>query len=131
MPGFNPTSVHVKSMVREVVLEQNFLEVLRFPPRQYHSTNVQSSSSFAYCSYQKDKRENPGNFRISSPLPVAGKHWTEKYFHFFLLKLQRCNFNLSRTSYQECQYEKSRTDGELFHDTRLGSVLLFRERRGR
>jgi hypothetical protein len=29
-------------------------------PCQYHSTDIQSSSSFTYCSYQKDRRENPG-----------------------------------------------------------------------
>jgi hypothetical protein len=54
-----------------------------------------------------------------------------KVLLFFFLKFQRCNFTLSRSSYQECQYEEARTDGELFHDTRLCSVLLFRARRGR
>jgi len=38
------------------------LIVLRFPSCQYHSTNAASCTSMC-CSYQKDKREKPGNLR--------------------------------------------------------------------
>lgn len=51
----------------------------------FHS--IQSPSSFTYCYYRKDKRKNPGNFRISSALPVTGKHWTEKFFQFFFTQI--------------------------------------------
>ena len=57
-PGLDPSSVHVRFVVGEVVLEQGFF----FPPNalvfpcQYHSTNAPYSSSSLCCPYQKDKR---------------------------------------------------------------------------
>ena len=45
-------------------------------PCHYHSTNALCSSSSACFSYQKGKREKPGN------LPKLGKHSIENYCHF-------------------------------------------------
>jgi hypothetical protein len=53
-------------------------------PRQYHSTSAPYSSSFACCSYQKEKREKSENF--AKALSEVWEHWIEKYFHFCVSK---------------------------------------------
>ena len=41
---------------------------------QYHAINTSYSTSPTSCSYQKDKRANPGNLPKRNALPEIGKH---------------------------------------------------------
>jgi hypothetical protein len=54
-------------------------------PRHCHSTNAPHSSSSTPFSYQKDKREKPGNLKKWRPFGCE-ELWLEKYFQFFALK---------------------------------------------
>jgi hypothetical protein len=54
---------------------------------QYHSTNTPYWSPSTRCSYQNDKQAKHGNLLKSSTLSQIVEHWTEKYFHFCLYKL--------------------------------------------
>jgi len=55
-----------------------------------HSTKGPFSSSSARY-YYRDKRAKPGNLPNSNALLGIGKHWTDKYGHFFSL-LQSVDF---------------------------------------
>ena len=61
-PGFDPRPIRVRFVLNGVALWQVFLPVLWFS-RQYHSTNTPHSPSSTCCSYQKDKRAQPGNLQ--------------------------------------------------------------------
>jgi hypothetical protein len=58
----------VEFVMDNLALEQILLQVFRFFPYQYRSTNVPTSYSFACCSYHKYKRRKPGNFPKSNAL---------------------------------------------------------------
>ena len=71
-------------VVDNVALGQDFLQVLWISAVSVITTDAPSSFSFTCCSFQKDKREKPGNLPKSNSLFEIGGRCRDKYFSFFL-----------------------------------------------
>lgn len=77
---------------------------------QYHPTNASYSSSCTCCSHQKDKEAKPAKLPKKERSFVNREHWTEKYFHFFIVSLKHCNLIaqkscILRTSLDSCRHQ--------------------------
>jgi hypothetical protein len=86
-PGFDPSPVRVKFVVGKVALGKVCFPSTSVFPSQYYSTNVPYPFSSTCCSYQKDKRAEPGNLPNRIALTEIGEYSIEKYFHFYKLVL--------------------------------------------
>ena len=58
-------------------IEKDFSPSTVVLPCQYQSTSAPHSSSC--CSYQKDKRANPGYLTNHNVLLITGKHWIDNF----------------------------------------------------
>jgi hypothetical protein len=68
--GFDPRSVHVRSVMTKWHWGRSFSEYFSLPC-PYHSNSAPNSSS-RYCSYQKDKWAGIGTFHIAMPFQKSG-----------------------------------------------------------
>jgi len=89
-----PRPVHVRFVVHKVALGQVCLPVLLFSPVSIIPPVLHTHLPSTCCSYQKDKREKPGNLPRSNDLSENGKHWIEKYFHLVFKLLNTGNSRL-------------------------------------
>jgi hypothetical protein len=69
--SFDVIPVRMRFLLVTVALEPLFSQSCCFPC-QYHSTNAPHSSSSTCCSYQRDKRANPGNLTKRQYLSESG-----------------------------------------------------------
>lgn len=97
--AIGPRPVHVKFVVDEVAMGEGVLRVFSVSPFQYNSTSTPYASSYAWCSYQKDKLARPGNRPKSNTLSEIGGHWILQYFRFIVFTLG--------TSVVPCQHQST------------------------
>ena len=80
--GFDSRLSYVRSVVDKVALGRIPLQVIVFP-FQYISTDAPYLPSSACCTYQKEKKANPGYPPKSSSILGNRKRCVAKYIHLF------------------------------------------------
>lgn len=91
--GFNPRPVHVELVFDKLTLEQNFLLVIRFPPRQCHTT---------YASYLFTQLpptlHYPGKWQRHSVTHLNWKQfWIAETKQSFMMNDERRQTNMAET----------------------------------
>ena len=90
--GFDPGSVHVRLVVEDVALEQNFLRVLRFSPVSIIPNMVHTHLCLQQILPEGQTGRNLVTFEKPSALSEIGVHWIRQYFRlFFFSSLERVN----------------------------------------
>ena len=85
--GFDPRSVHVRSVVDRVAVGQDFHGALRVFSVSIIPPLLHTRPTSTCCS-EKNKRTKRGNLPKSSALSAIGEHCIEKHFHFFIEKTE-------------------------------------------
>ena len=85
-PGFDPRSGYVRFVVDKVALVQVLLQVLRFFPCQYYSTNAIYSYWYTLLLLSEWKT-GEGRKPFKNALSEIGENWIEKNFYLFFIGL--------------------------------------------